>query len=64
MKTTLQARLINLLVLSSLFLVSAFTLIQLNNHIQRTNALNIYRAKQAGRNRVEMASCINAFTGR
>ena len=56
MKTTLQARLITLLVLSSLLLISAFTAIQLKNQIQLTNDVNIYQAKQAAflaRNRLQ-----------
>jgi len=46
MKTTLQTRLISLLVLSSLFLVSAFAAIQLNNQIEKTSEFNIYQARQ------------------
>ena len=46
MKTTLQVRLITLMVLSSIFLISTFTIIQLNNQLQRVAEFNIYRAKQ------------------
>ncbi len=46
MRTTLQARLIGLLILSSLFLVSTFTAIQLNNQIEKTREFNIYQARQ------------------
>ena len=43
--TTLQTRLIILMVVSSIFLISAFTAIQLNNQLQRAAELNLYRAK-------------------
>jgi len=46
MRTTLQTRLISLLVLFSLFLISAFTTIQLNNQIQRARESDIYQARQ------------------
>jgi diguanylate cyclase (GGDEF)-like protein len=47
MKNTLQARLIILMILSTIFLISAFTFIQLNNQIQRVQEFNTYRAKQS-----------------
>lgn len=46
MRTTLQTRLISLLVLFSLFLIAAFTTIQLNNQIQRARESDIYQARQ------------------
>lgn len=45
-KTTLKTRLISLLILSSLFLISAFTAIQLNNQVQKAQEMNIYQARQ------------------
>lgn len=45
-KTTLQARLVILMVISFLFLTSVFTFIQLNNQLQGVREFNIYRAKQ------------------
>lgn len=44
MKNTLQARLIALMVLSSIFLISAFTVIQVFNQLQRSAEFNLYRA--------------------
>ncbi|MBN1353555.1 MAG: diguanylate cyclase [Candidatus Omnitrophica bacterium] len=44
-RTTLKSRLIVLMVMSSVFLVSAFTVIQLNNQLKRAAEFNIYRAK-------------------
>jgi len=44
-KTNLQSRLIILMVLSSVFLISTFTAIQLNNQLQRAAEFNLYRAK-------------------
>jgi len=44
MKNTLQARLIILMVLSSIFLISTFTIIQLSNQLQRSAEFNLYRA--------------------
>lgn len=46
MKTTLQTRLIILMIMSSIFLIAAFTAIQINNQLQRVQEYNIYRAKQ------------------
>jgi diguanylate cyclase (GGDEF)-like protein len=45
-KTTLQARLIIIIVLFSIFLISAFTFIQLHNQLQNVQEFNIYRAKE------------------
>jgi diguanylate cyclase (GGDEF)-like protein len=44
-RTTLQARLIVLMVMSSIFLISTFTAIQLNNQLQRAAEFNLYRAR-------------------
>lgn len=44
MRTTLQARLIVLIAISSIFLVSAFTAIQVFNQLQRSTEFNLYRA--------------------
>lgn len=44
MKNTLQARLITLMVMSSIFLIAAFTAIQLQNQLKRTAEANLYRA--------------------
>ncbi len=46
MKNSLQARLITLMVVGSVFLIAAFTAIQIYNQIQQTDEFNIYRAKQ------------------
>lgn len=45
LKTTLKTRLIILMAISSIFLISAFTAIQLNNQLQRAAEFNLYRAK-------------------
>ena len=45
-KTTLQSRLVVITVLSSIFLISVFTFIQINNQLGRVQEFNIYRAKQ------------------
>ena len=44
MKNTLQARLITLMVMSSIFLIAAFTSIQLYNQLKRSAESNLYRA--------------------
>ena len=44
MKNTLQSRLIVLMVVSSIFLIAAFTTIQLYNQLQRSAETNLYRA--------------------
>ena len=44
-QTTLQSRLIILMILSSVFLISAFTAIQLDNQLHRAAEFNLYRAK-------------------
>ena len=44
MRNTLHARLITLMVISSIFLVSAFTTIQLHNQLKRSAESNLYRA--------------------
>jgi len=46
-KSTLQTRLIVLMVIASVILIAAFTTIQLNNQAQRVLELNVYRAKQS-----------------
>jgi len=46
-KTTLQARLIIIIVLFSVFLISVFTLIQLNNQLSRAREFNIHLAKDS-----------------
>lgn len=44
-KATLQTRLVILMIFSSIFLISAFAAIQLNNQIERASEFNIYKAK-------------------
>jgi len=46
MNTTLRTRLISLLILSSLFLISVFTMIQLNNQVQKTREIETYQSRQ------------------
>lgn len=46
MKTTLQTRLIILMVLASIVFIGVFTAIQVNNQIQRTYELTIHKARQ------------------
>ncbi|MCX5679361.1 MAG: diguanylate cyclase [Candidatus Omnitrophica bacterium] len=46
-KTTLQSRLIVFTVISSVFLISIFTLIQISNQLGRVQEFNIYRANQS-----------------
>ena len=44
MRNTLQARLITLMVIASIFLIGAFTAIQLQNQLKRSAESNLYRA--------------------
>ena len=44
MKNTLQNRLITLMVISSIFLIAAFTAIQVFNQLQRSSEFSLYRA--------------------
>jgi diguanylate cyclase (GGDEF)-like protein len=46
MKTSLQTRLIILMAIASAFLISAFTIIQVNNQLQKTREFNIFKAKE------------------
>ncbi|MDB4349374.1 diguanylate cyclase [Omnitrophica bacterium] len=60
MKTSLQARLIILMALASVFLISAFTAIQLNNQLKRAHEFNIFKAKEGAF--VVMQSLLEIFT--
>jgi len=44
LKTTLKTRLIVLMIAASIFLASAFTIIQLRNQLKRSSEFNVYRA--------------------
>jgi len=46
MKTSLQTRLIILMALGSIFLISAFTVIQVNNQLKRAREFNVFKAKE------------------
>jgi diguanylate cyclase (GGDEF)-like protein len=46
MKTSLQIRLIILMALGSIFLISAFTAIQVNNQLRRAREFSVFRAKE------------------
>jgi len=46
MKTSLQARLIILMALGSVFLISAFTAIQMSNQLQQARKFSIFKAKE------------------
>ena len=45
-KTTLQSRLIVITVISAVFLIGIFTIIQINNQLGHVQEFNVYRAKQ------------------